>query len=96
MISIHNFSKLLYDLLIKLRMDDYFDTNLYNQIVMELKKNIPIWKENKSVPCEYVIYIMDLLSQLDGTNRFLDEKTSIAVYDANLEIMDLLYDLIKE
>lgn len=77
-------------------MDNYFDTNLYNQILMELKKNIPIWKENKSVPCEYVIDIMDLLSQLDGNNRFLDEKTSIAIEDANLEIMDLLYNLIKE
>lgn len=63
--------------LIKLRMNDYFDTNLYNQILMELKKNIPIWKENKSV-------------------QFLDEKTSIEVEKANLEIMDLLYSLIKE
>lgn len=87
---------LMLDLSVKLRMDDYFDINLYNQIVMELKKNIPIWRENKSVPCEYVICIMDLLSQLDGNNRFLDKKTSIAVEDANLEIMDLLYDLIKE
>lgn len=63
--------------LIKLRMNDYSDTNLYNQILMELKKNIPIWKENKSV-------------------QFLDEKTSIEVEEANLEIMDLLYSLIKE
>lgn len=63
--------------LIKLRMNDYFDTNLYNQILMELKKNIPIWKENKSV-------------------QFLDEKTSIEVEEAKLEIMDLLYSLIKE
>lgn len=85
---------LMLDVAVKLRMDDYFDTTLYNQIVEELKKDVPTWKDNGFIPCGDVITIIDLLDILDGNNRFLDEKTSIMVEDANLYIKELLYDII--
>lgn len=79
---------------VKLRCDNYFDSEEYEIIKKCLLENIKIWKEIGSVPTDDVVAIMGLIDQLAGGSRFYDEETEIKAEDACIEIEEILTDLL--
>ncbi|MCM1314063.1 MAG: hypothetical protein NC205_02925 [Prevotella sp.] len=89
-----DFSGYVESFLLKLRIDDFFDTTDYTKIREILLDKVPEWKKSRSVPVEYFIEIIILIDQLAGGSRFFDEETAIKVEDSCLEIEDILNNLI--
>lgn len=80
---------------VKLRCENFFDSENYEQIKSVLIDNVKVWKKNGNVPCDDVVAIIGLIDQLAGGSRFFDEETAIKVEDACLEIEDIINDLIR-
>lgn len=80
---------------VKLRCENYFDSNKYEQIKSVLIDNVKVWKKNGNVPCDDVVALIGLIDQLAGGSRFFDEKTAIKVEDACLEIEDIIFELLN-
>ncbi|MDE6784126.1 MAG: hypothetical protein K2J26_01930, partial [Ruminococcus sp.] len=79
---------------VKLRCENYFDSNKYGKIKSVLIDNVKVWKKNGNVPNDDVVALVELIDQLAGGSRFFDEETAIKVEDACLEIKDIITDLI--
>ncbi len=76
--------------LVKLRCENIFDEIDYlkikNQIIIEVSR----WKTQGYVLNCDVKALITLIDQLAGGSRFFDEKTSIRVEDACIEIEELI------
>ncbi|MDE6592275.1 MAG: hypothetical protein K2K57_04330 [Oscillospiraceae bacterium] len=81
-------------LAVKLRCDNYFDSNEYKKIKSVLVDNVKVWKKNGNVPNDDVVALMETINQLAGGSRFWDKETAIKAEDACLEIEDIIIDLI--
>lgn len=85
--------EIILDFLMKMRCENEFDSNIYNNIKKELQIRIDDWNKKGFVPNEDVVIIMNLVEQLAGGSRFFDEKTAIQVEDASIEIMEMIEKL---
>ena len=91
-------SELIYQengFVVKLRCENEFDADDYNEIKELLKIKVIEWKNTGYVPNDEVVAIMSLVDQLVGGSRFFDEETIIKMEDASLEIQDIVTDLIR-
>ncbi len=79
---------------VKLRCDNYFDSNEYEKIKSVLIDNVKVWKKNGSVPNDDAVALMETIDLLAGGSRFWDKETAIKAQDAGLEIEDIIRDLI--
>lgn len=83
------------DFVIKLRMDDEFDSESYKSIKDRLKINIGDWKAKGFVPVADVVALVELVDFLAGGSRFWDYATSVKAEDAVTEIKEIVSDLIQ-
>jgi len=81
-------------LVVKLRCENYFDSNKYEKLKSVLIDNVKAWKKNGSVPNDDVAALIGLIDQLAGGSRFFDEETAIKVENACIEIENIIADLI--
>ena len=91
-----NLNELIYNensLLMKMRMDNYFDEHDYELIKTMINEKIPYWKEQGEIPIKDFLAIVDFLDQTAGPNIFMDEKTNKRVADVHMEIYELLQEL---
>ena len=88
-----DFIELILDFIVKMRCDNEFDPNSYNNIKEELQTKIAAWKKQGCVPNDDVVAIVSLIEQLVGGNRFFDEETAIKAEDASLEIIEMINQL---
>ena len=88
--ELSEFSKLIYDFLVKMRCEYEFDTDDYKKIKENIDKKIVEWTELGCVPNSDVVAIIGLVNELSGGNRFFDEMTAMKVEDASIEIMEML------
>ncbi|MGN0640041.1 MAG: hypothetical protein ACI4JT_03715 [Oscillospiraceae bacterium] len=79
---------------VMLRNDNYFDSEEYERIKNTLLENAIIWKKSGTVPIDDLVALMSLVDQLAGGSRFYDEKTSVKVEDACIEIQDIINSLL--
>lgn len=79
---------------VKLRCDNYFDSEEYNLIRHALAENSKLWKYNNSVPLDDVVALMSLVDQLAGGNRFYNEETAVKAENACIEIQEMIIDLL--
>ncbi len=80
-------------LLVKLRCDDIFDNDDYQNIKKALLNVIPVWKETGKIDVDDFVAMLDLIQEFAGGSRFWNEEVSITVEDAELEIMDIIHEL---
>jgi len=85
--------ELVLEFLMKMRCENEFDSNCYNNMKIELQKKITEWNKHDCVPKDDVVAISSLVEQLVGGSRFFDADTAIKVEDASIEIMDMIYQL---
>lgn len=91
-----NLNELIYNenrLLMKMRMDNYFDEHDYELIKTMINEKIPYWKEQGEIPIKDFLVIVDFLDQTAGSSIFMDEKTNERVADAHMEVYELLQEL---
>lgn len=89
-------NELIYDdnsLLIKMRTENRFDENDYGMIKKAVEECIDSWKEQKNVPIKDFLAIIDFLDQTAGESLFMDKETNERVFDAHMEIYELLQEL---
>ena len=79
-------------LMIKLRMDNEFDNNDYLNIKNALLDIIPEWKSTGKVSIEDFTGFIDLIQFLAGGSRFWSEEVALKAEDAELELMDIIYE----
>ncbi|MBQ2276847.1 MAG: hypothetical protein U0L23_06780 [Lachnospiraceae bacterium] len=82
------------EFLVKLRCENFFDSEEYETIKRVLVDNVKIWKKDGNVPIDDVVAIMELINQLAGGSRFFDEETAIKIEDACIEIEAIITELI--
>lgn len=81
------------DFLVKLRMDDYFDDELYDLIYKYFSDNIPHYKRENSFPADMLPSLLFMVDQLAGGSRFWDDETVIKAEDAEIKLQELFADL---
>lgn len=79
-------------LMIKLRMDNEFDNNDYLNIKNALLDIIPEWKNTGKVSIEDFTGLLGLIQFLAGGSRFWSEEVALKAEDAELELMDIIYE----
>ena len=66
------------------------------EIIDILKQFSTEWKQQDKIPKKFLVCIADLVDQLAGGSRFFDEETAIKVEDANIEIMEFIFDNFRD
>ena len=85
--------KNIIDFLTELRMDDNWNSSLWDKIYSELCMRTEEWKIAGSVPNGMMPYIADLISGLAGGSRFVDDETAIKMEDGEMAVLELLFQL---
>lgn len=88
--------KKILDFLVELQMEFTFNDVLWNEIKDYFKQNMKDWKQAGAVPKGIVPYVMDLISALSGGSRFVDEAVLEKMFDEEMELLTIFYDLYDE
>lgn len=88
--------KNIIDFMTEIRIKDYWNSVLWNQIYSELCIRVDEWKVTGTVPKSIVPFIADLVSELSGGNRFVDDATAAEIENGEIAILQLLYQLYDE
>ena len=81
---------------VKLRCENYFDSEEFELIKNTIIECGEEWKKWGYVPIEDMGALLDLVSQLAGGSRFCDEETAAKSVDAELEIHEIIIDLVYQ
>ena len=77
----------------KIRCENTFDVNLYNNIKDILNKLVKKWKIEKVVSIKELIIITELVEHLARNSNFLSKQEQILVEDTSIEIREILINL---
>lgn len=78
---------------VELRCNNIFDEKKYSDIKKMLCILVSDWKKQNTISKKAMLAIVELLECLIGDSRFLNEKESIRVEDASIEIKDIINEL---
>lgn len=80
-------------LLVELRCNSTFNEQIFTDVTDYLNKHLSEWKANGSIPVADAVALFNLIDELAGGSKFLNEETALRIEDAALEIQEIISEL---